>query len=215
MLETLPDSAFKFSDPTETDRMLHTASHSWNRILTAIMTDPRYREGTLYGKPRSGHAEGTVLAHLIDLDRNLARLSHLVTEDEYWKLRILIHTHDTMKFWAKRDSPIEGNESHGTLARNFLAEFCTDVDLLQMTKYHDEGHAIWKQFEAKGRYNVERLRKNVVDGITDIGLFLIFTLIDGYTPSKDHSRIRWFVDEVTKYRGVPIAVDLALGLFGI
>lgn len=215
MLEALPDSAFKFSAPTEMDRILHAASHPWNRVLTAIMTDARYREGTLYGKPRSGHAEGTVLAHLIDLDSNLARLSHLVTEDEYWKLRVLIHVHDTMKFWAKRDSPIEGNESHGTLARNFLAEFCADADLLQMTNYHDEGHAIWKQFESKGRYNVERLRKNVVDGIGDIGLFLIFTLIDGYTPSKDHDKIRWLVDEIKKYLEVPDNVDLALVLFGI
>jgi len=28
MLETLPDSAFKFSEPTEMDRILHEVSHS-------------------------------------------------------------------------------------------------------------------------------------------------------------------------------------------
>lgn len=187
----------------------------YKSILTAVMTDPRYREGTLYGKPRTGHAEGTVLAHLIDLDGNLARISHLLTEEEYWKLRVLIHVHDTMKVWAKRDSPIEGNESHGTLAMNFLAEFCDDADLLHMTKYHDEGYAIWKQFDSKGRYNVERFRKNVVDGIVAIDLFLVFTLIDGFTPSKDHGKIRWFAEEVHKFRHIEVRTWEIFAVFGV
>jgi len=202
-------------------------SIDYARIFDRVLSDPRYKQGITYGKPRQGHQEGTVANHIDQLDSNLERLRGVLSSDEqYWKLRLLIYTHDTFKLWAKRDSPIEDPQSHGSLAQAFLAEFLDNNDpiardLLHIVKYHDEPYALWKQVESKGKYNQERFRRNVVDGVADIELFLLFTLIDGYTPSKKPKRIRWYVEEVSRdpkvaaYPQLLKNVYAALTIFGI
>jgi hypothetical protein len=171
----------------------------YKRLYHFIINDPRYTEGITYGKPHTGHAEGTVKAHLVDLENNLKKLDDglgiRLHETEYWKLKILIHTHDTFKFWAKRDSAIEDPQSHASLAKKFLAEFTQDEDLLNIVQYHDEGYALWKQVETRGSYNKARFTKAICI-IKDLELFLFFTILDGFTPSKEPKRIRWFINEV-------------------
>jgi hypothetical protein len=204
----------------------------WQLILGTIKNGSIYTQGIMYGKPRTGHAEGCVKDHLADLDANLERLTRagIVDAIQFQKLSILIHVHDTFKLWARQGSAIADPDSHASLARNFLRNLF-DVnrpelpseelrDLLEMVQYHDEGYALWKQFEAKGACNSQRLDK-VLRSIKDLDLFLLFTLIDGYTPSKEHSRIRWFADVVAGYlaelkdkRTLPKTSE-ALVLFGI
>ena len=51
-----------------------------------------------YDRPQPGHPEGKVKYHIADLEANLERLKHrLKTEEDYWKLKFLIHVHDTFK----------------------------------------------------------------------------------------------------------------------
>lgn len=186
-------------------------------ILNNIKADPRYAKGIAYGVPRPGHSEGAVLNHLLDLDANLERMKPLLSDEEYWKLAVLIHTHDTFKGSAKPDSPIKDPQSHASLARMFLSEFTNDLDLLQMVQYHDEGLALYMQsmtsLGPKAPYNQRRMRDNILT-IKDLTLFLFFTIIDGYTPSKDHAKIRWFVDQVNLHVKTP-RVYKALEVFGI
>lgn len=193
--------------------MTAPASTGLADVFAKIIADPRYSTGVTYGKARTGHAEGSVSNHLVQLDKNLWHISQLLSAQEFVKLRILIHVHDTFKYWAKKNSAIEDPKSHASLARAFLAEFTDDQDLLYMVQYHDENFALWKQVEAKGRYNKARFEKLIVL-ITDMTLFLFFTIIDGYTPSKQHERIRWFVDEVNKVVNTPRVYE-ALEEFGI
>jgi hypothetical protein len=182
-------------------------------VLHRIKSDVRYAEGIAYGRPRVGHAEGSVKNHLADLDANLERLRPLVSEEEYWKLAVLIHVHDTFKYCAKRDSAIRDPRSHASLARGFLAEFGADDDLLRMVQFHDEGFALFKQFEESGKYSQRRMTENVLT-IRDMDLYLLFTIIDGHTASKDDGRVRWFIDEVNKHRATPRAYQ-ALNVLGI
>ena len=56
-------------------------------------------------------------------------------EVELAKLRLLIHTHDTFKGEAKRGVAIRHPESHASLARDFLADFCDDGQLLTMVQF--------------------------------------------------------------------------------
>src|SRR5207247_1564481 len=76
-----------------------------------------------------------------------------LTESDYWKLRLLIHTHDTFKAEAEPGVSIMHPRSHVSLARAFLASFCDDADLLNMVQHHDEGYARWQQLRRKGRSN--------------------------------------------------------------
>lgn len=191
-------------------------------ILARILVDPRYIEGITYGKPRKGHQEGSVANHIADLIANLDRIKHLVNDEDFYKLLILIHVHDTFKLHAERDVPIDQHNSHASLARNFLAEFTDDIDLLNMVQYHDENFALWKQMKYKGKYNEKRFRERVCIGILDISLFLLFTIIDGYTFSKmalaneeAPEKLRWFVFEIKQERHVNQNVLDALEIFGL
>jgi hypothetical protein len=190
-------------------------------ILEKIKADPRYVEGIKYGMPRPGHAEGTIANHLADLEKNLEKLRPFVSDDDYWKLQVLIHTHDTFKGWAIPNSPITDPNSHASLAKKFLSEFTDDVDLLKMVQFHDEGLALYLQWCAlddnrkpRHKYSRTRFVERILP-IDDIELFLMFTIIDGYTPSKDHAKIRWFVDEVNEHHKKTPNVYSALELFGI
>ena len=52
----------------------------YEALLQVVIVDPRYQERLDWGEPRAGHPEGTIRAHIGDLERNLdalrPRLSH-------------------------------------------------------------------------------------------------------------------------------------------
>ena len=161
----------------------------YKSVLDAIQRDARYQNNLDWGEPRSGHPEGKIRAHIEELERNLKRLRQKLSDLEYDKLRVLIHVHDTFKADAKAGCPITDPRSHASLARSFLAEFCSDPDLLAMVQYHDEPYALWRQ-EHHGKLNDERFTA-LVNTIADWNLFLAFLLIDGNCAGKDRGPLQW------------------------
>src|SRR5262245_23946782 len=167
----------------------------YKQILDNIRRDPRYQRNLDWGKARSGHPEGTVRAHIAELERNLEALRHKLAATDYWRLQVLIHTHDTFKGEAQLGAPIRSPNSHASLARLFLSDFCDDPDMLAMVQYHDEPLALWHQFAVRGKLNHERLN-TLVGNIHDWNLFLGFNIIDGCTEGKDRDKLRWFLQQV-------------------
>ncbi|MDQ2692407.1 MAG: hypothetical protein M3Y68_10275 [Chloroflexota bacterium] len=169
-------------------------------ILEKVMADPRYRKNIEYGEPRPGHPEGRIKFHIAELEGNLERLvTRGISEEQYWKLKFLIHVHDTFKADATPDSPILSPNSHASLARKFAAEFLDDKDLLNMIQLHDVNYALWLQFDRRGSYNLQRLH-HLLDSIQDWDLFLMFLIIDGSTPGKERSKLIWFLREAARFR---------------
>lgn len=169
-------------------------------IVKKITSDPRYLKNIEYGMPRSGHPEGKVKYHIAELEENLETLkSKGISEEQYWKLKFLIHVHDTFKAEAVPDSPIMKPNSHASLASKFAAEFTDDADLLNMIQFHDVNFSLWKQLAGTGTYDLERLSK-LLETIIDWDLFLMFVIIDGSTQGKDPAKIRWFIKEVKKHK---------------
>lgn len=164
-------------------------------VFQAISSDPRYLRNLDWGKPRRGHPEGTVRAHIAELEANLERLRPRLTAEECDKLRLLIHVHDAFKAEAKSGVAIIDSRSHASLARAFLAEFCDDADLLAMVQFHDEPFALWRQVEFKGAYNPDRLAA-LIGAIQDWNLFLAFLIIDGCTAGKGRDKLHWFFGEM-------------------
>jgi hypothetical protein len=128
----------------------------FRRAFEEIITDPRYIANLDWGEARDGHPEGTVRAHIAEIEPNLEALRTKLTEDEYWKLKLLVHTHDSFKGEAQPGVAITHPKSHASLARGFLAAHCDDADLLAMVQYHDEPFALYRQVETKGKYNQDR-----------------------------------------------------------
>lgn len=173
-------------------------------IIEKITADPRYQRNIEYGEPRSGHPEGKVKYHIAELEGNLDKLaSHGVSEEEYWKLKFLIHVHDTFKAESIPDEPIISPNSHASLARNFASEFTTDGDLLNMIQFHDVNYALWKQFAVTGAYDVPRF-ENLLETIQGWDLFLMFMIIDASTEGKAPEKLHWFLREVRKYKNTRV-----------
>jgi hypothetical protein len=161
----------------------------YKEIFDTMTRDSRYRRNLDWGEVRPGHPEGTIRAHIAELERNLEQLRAKLSETDYWPLKLLIHTHDTFKGEARRGAPIAAPDSHASLARAFLAEFCDDADMLAMVQYHDEPFALWRQFKLKGRLNEERLAA-LLSSIRDWNLFLAFNIVDGCTQGKQRDSLR-------------------------
>jgi hypothetical protein len=110
----------------------------YKQIFDAVTSDPRYQRNLDWGEAHPGHPEATVRTHIAEVDGNLEALRHKLSETDYWRPRVLIHTHDTFKGEAQPGVPISARNSHASLARGFLADFCTNSDMLAMVQYHDE-----------------------------------------------------------------------------
>lgn len=160
-----------------------------------VIADPRYQRNLDWGEARPGHPEGTVRAHIAEIEPNLEVLKPKLSDTEVWKLKLLIHTHDSFKADSKPGVPITDPASHASLAKSFLADFCDDVDLLAMVQFHDEPFALWRQFESKGSYNQQRMAA-LLGNITDWNLFLAFNIIDGCTDGKSREPLQWLFREL-------------------
>ena len=168
-------------------------------IIHQIITDARYLKNIEYGEPRPGHPEGKVKYHIADLEENLEALRPRgISEEQYWKLKFLIHVHDTFKAEAVPNSKILHPNSHASLARKFSSEFTDNFDLLNMIQYHDVNYALWKQLKATGSYDTARF-SSLLETIIDWDLFLMFLILDGSTKGKDPAKIQWFINEVRKH----------------
>jgi len=165
----------------------------------AICADPRYQANIEWGEPRKGHPEGSVAQHIHELESNLTQLRSRLSEEEFWKLRLLIHVHDTFKAESKPGVAIAHPESHASLARAFLAEFLDERDLLEMVQLHDEPFALYQQDSRQGRFNENRwsaMRKT----IQDWDLFLAFNIIDGCTLGKSRDPLVWLFQRAESER---------------
>jgi hypothetical protein len=178
----------------------------YRAVFAAVTADPRYLANLDWGDARPGHLEGTVRAHIAEIETNLELLRPKLTDEEYWKLKLLIHTHDSFKAEAKPDVAISDPQSHASLARAFLAAHCDDADLLAMVQYHDEPFALYRQFENKGKYNQDRFN-SLLQAIRDWNLFLAFTIIDGCTAGKSREPLRWLFRELAGKVQTKFTVD--------
>jgi hypothetical protein len=167
----------------------------YRKAFDAVTADPRYLKNLNWGEARPGHPEGTVRAHIAEIEPNLEAVRAKLTDDEYWKLKLLIHTHDSFKGESKQGVAINDPASHASIARAFLAAHCDDDDLQAMTQYHDEPFALYRQVESKGKYNQERFNA-LLKAIKDWNLFLAFNIIDGCTAGKSREPLRWLFREV-------------------
>ena len=161
----------------------------------ALTADPRYQRNLDWGEPRPGHPEGTIRAHIAELEQNLERLRPRLNEEDCWKLKLLIHAHDTFKAEAETHVPIVYPTSHASLARSFLAGYCEDADLLAMVQYHDEPFALYQQVKAKRKYSRDRFAA-LLHAIQDWNLFLAFLIVDGSTRGKSRKPLHWFFRKV-------------------
>ncbi len=166
-----------------------------NNVIKEIKNDRRYQKCIMWGESRAGHDEGTISAHIKELETNLEIVKpYIESNTNQAILSLLIHTHDTFKSEAKRRVPITHPQSHASLAREYVESYLGKTYLSNMLQYHDELYAIWRKAQSKSQQIDQGRLDKLIPLIEDWDLFMTFTIIDNTTKSKELEPTQWAID---------------------
>jgi len=164
----------------------------------AVMSEPELLAGLAWGKPRSGHPEGSVGAHVAQLLGELDRMD--VSAEQRAQLRFIALVHDSFKYRVHNWLPRAGANHHAARARRFAERFTDDERLLATIELHDRPYALWRRMRRRGSLD-ERGFADMIDRIPDPELFVLFVELDGSSEGKNPEPLRWLRDEFER-RGV-------------
>ncbi len=169
-----------------------------NEVELRLAHDAVLLEGLAWGKPRRGHPEGAVGAHVADLLRTVD--SWAETGRRRAELRLISLVHDAMKGEVDQRLPRTGENHHAMRARRFAEAYTDDERLLSTIELHDRPYGIWRKTRNSPRAKRERLGA-MLDRIPDLGLFLSFVELDGSTEGKDPEPVEWVRSELAERNG--------------
>ena len=163
-----------------------------------LLRDEVFLEGLLWGKPRFGHPEGTVLQHVREVLDNIDRLP--VGDSVRERLRLIAFAHDTFKYSEKTEYPRDWSKHHGVLARQYMQQFTEDEGVLKVLQWHDEAFYSWRCIHVylspdKGWQRLRRLLERIGD---DLQLYYYFFKCDTETGDKNQEPLRWFEEVVAE-----------------
>lgn len=163
-----------------------------NAVERSIIEDPAWQAGAAWGKPRPGHPEGMVLAHVEEVLSNVDEVA--LDADDRAQLRLIALIHDTFKHRVDRTRPLSGENHHAMIARRFAEQHGLAPHLLDVIELHDEAHNAWNtgnrddrwgRAESRAHALVKRLGPN-------LGLYRRFFHADSHTGNKASRSLEWF-----------------------
>lgn len=161
----------------------------------AVAEDPDLLAGLEWGKPRKGHPEGTVGAHVAALLEAIERHDH--PPETRSLLRFVSLVHDGFKYRVHEWMPKTGANHHAARARRFAERHTGDKRVLATIEYHDGPYAIWRKMKRRGRLDEERFSR-MIEHVPDLEFFLLFIELDGSSEGKNPEPIQWFRDELER-----------------
>jgi hypothetical protein len=163
-----------------------------------LLADDELRAGLAWGKPRWGHPEGSVAAHVAGM---LAAID--LREPLRADLRVLALIHDSFKRQLQPDKPWSPANDHAQLARRFAERYLDDERLLAVLELHDEPYWLWRSSAERD----EALRR-LLASIPDRVLLARFVELDAASEGKDLSFLWWFRRELAKHGELPARPDM-------
>ena len=119
-----------------------------NDLEPRLLADPELRAGLEWGKPRTGHPEGSVAAHVVDLLTALDASG--IAGERRTQLRFISIVHDAFKRRVREWLPKTGENHHAMRARRFAERYTDDEALLSTIELHDRPYAIWRRLQRTG-----------------------------------------------------------------
>ena len=169
-----------------------------NDLEERVSDDPVIAEGLAWGKPRKGHPEGSIGAHVADLLATIERWNE--PEPRRSQLRFVALVHDALKSRVRNWLPRSGENHHAMRARRFAEGYTDDERLLSTIELHDRPYAIWRKMKRTGRADEQAL-DDLIARLEDPDLFMRFVELDGSTEGKHPEPIDWFRQELARRRG--------------
>lgn len=163
-----------------------------NPLERRITADAEWKRGSAWGRPRRGHPEGAVIAHIVEVLNNIDRMDvdGAVRED----LRLIALVHDSFKIDVDTTRPRTGDNHHAMKARRFAERFIERADLLDIIELHDEAYNAWrglKRDEGKAVARLYRLFQRLGESLE---LYLLFFEADNRTGDKGPESFEWAVE---------------------
>jgi hypothetical protein len=157
-----------------------------------VLQDPDFRKGLMWGQPRYGHPEGKIIFHIQEVLANVEKLDIDATSRR--KLRLITIVHDTFKYAEHKGVPRDWSRHHGVLARNFLEEYSTEKDVLDIIELHDEAYYSWRMItlygqEEEGKRRLQKLINRLGENLQ---LYYLFFKCDTQTGDKIQAPLKWF-----------------------
>jgi hypothetical protein len=164
----------------------------------ALMRDAELRRGLTWGRPRKGHPEGSVGAHVAELLETIDRWGERGTRRE--ELRFIALVHDALKFRVRGWLPKTGENHHAVRARRLAERYTDDERLLATVEQHDGPYGLWRKLRRTGRLD-EPAFDRMLQRIPDLDLFVRFVELDGASEAKNPAPIAWLKEELARRRG--------------
>jgi hypothetical protein len=163
-----------------------------------IAAQPRWQAGVEWGRPRHGHPEGVIKAHIAAVLANIDRIYPECLDRD--KLRLIALIHDAFKHEVNVDEPRTGENHHGMIARRFAEGFVEDGQILDVVDLHDEAFNAWQRGNRDNNWDAaERRAAALVSRLGDTtDLYLKFYHCDNETEGKDQQCFEWFRNYVER-----------------
>ncbi|HEY7122935.1 MAG TPA: HD domain-containing protein [Ktedonobacterales bacterium] len=168
-----------------------------------ICASEEWQRGAAWGRPRRGHPEGQVAAHIAEVLANVER--HATSPEERADLRLIALIHDTFKYRVDTSQPAIGDNHHATIACRFAERYLEDRALLEIIELHDEAYNSFQMGERKDRWQdaEERALRLVQRLGASLPLYVRFYRCDNGTGSKTQAPVIWF-EELLRRLGYPV-----------
>ena len=162
----------------------------------SFLDDEAYRTGLLWGVPRYGHPEGTILAHIQEVNANIDLLP--INAETRRQLRTVSFVHDTFKNIEHKGTPRDWTKHHAVYARQFLARYVDDEHLLNVVELHDDAYYAWRlrylyRKLGESEQRIQHIRQRVGPYWQ---LFYLFFKCDTCTGDKNPAPLLWFEEEM-------------------
>jgi hypothetical protein len=180
--------------PTATDLLPGFAPE--NELERRLIEDPVLLRGLAWGRPRRGHPEGSVAAHVRDLLATIDRWGE--TGARRAELRFLALVHDSLKFQVSNWILHVGENHHGMRARRFAEAYTSDERLLAILELHDRPFNLWRRRLLARGHLVRDGVDSMIRRLPDMDLFLRFVELDGSTEGKRPEPLAWLKAELSK-----------------
>lgn len=165
-----------------------------------LAEDPVVLRGLAWGRPRAGHPEGAVGAHVADLLRTIDEWGE--QEPRRGDLRFISLVHDALKYKVRDWLPHSGPNHHAARARRLAEGYTEDERLLATIELHDRPYGLWRKLNKSGDLDEHGFRA-MLDRLPDLGLFVRFVELDGSTEGKRPEPIDWLRDELARRGRLP------------
>jgi hypothetical protein len=158
-----------------------------------FLDNEQFLEGLDWGIPRYGHPEGKIIYHIEEVLENVARIPNLEKKD-LLSLRLVAFVHDTFKNLEDKARPRSWLKHHAVFARNFLSNYTSDKELLDLVELHDEAYYAWRTIHIQHQPDLGALRKErLLNRMgSNIQLYYLFFKCDTMTGDKMPAPLDWF-----------------------